>query len=406
MLALFTLPIQSTDSVLLPVNTAYVVGWRDPREVGDEGTLSQWTDHRTSIEWGGRLQQAGDLHILLHVQESSGQSASFMLQVLGKTLKAQTGSSDVVDFGTIHVDAARWISLRLHGGAKSGETYGKIEGLELIGDAAAGAKFNRKERRNTASVHLVYPLNPGEQPEWFYNEVQPKDIPQNTFFMACGFARGYFGIQANSGTERRIIFSVWDSGNEAVSRTNVADDNRVKLISKGDGVVAGDFGNEGTGGHSHLVYHWKSSEPQRFLLHAQPSGSTTTYTGYFFFPDGKGWSEIASFRAPKDGKYLHGLYSFIEDFWGDNGNVRRGSYFGPGWIRDWTGKWRQLSVASFSHDGTGGKDRFDYDFKVAGNRFWLQTGGFEGASPNFGEKLTAGTANPPGPDVDAVVNGG
>jgi len=406
MLCFISVPAQDGGSLILPVNTAYVLGWRDPKEVGEEGNLNQWTDHRTSIEWGGRLAAPGDLHLLLHVQEKPGETASFTLQMLGHTLKAQTGTSDVADFGTISIDKPTWVTIRLHGGRKSGETYGKIESLELVGAPAKGAKFNLVERRNTASVHLVYPLDPGEQPEWFYNEVQPRYIPQNTFFMACGFARGYFGIQANNGTERRIIFSVWDSGNEAVSRSKVADENRVKLLSKGDGVYAGDFGNEGTGGHSHLVYNWTSDQPQRFLLHAQPSGNNTVYTAYFCFPDGKGWSEIASFRAPNDGKYLHGLYSFIEDFWGDNGDVKRGAYFGPGWIRDWTGKWRQLKLASFSHDRTGGKDRFDYDFSVKGNRFWLQTGGFEGSSPEFGEKLTAASSNPPGPDVDALVAGG
>ena len=30
-----------------------------------------------------------------------------------------------------------------------------------------------------------------------------------SYFMANGFAQGYFGIQVNSPTERRILFSVW-----------------------------------------------------------------------------------------------------------------------------------------------------------------------------------------------------
>ena len=48
--------------------------------------------------------------------------------------------------------------------------------------------------------------------------------PLWTYYMACGWHRGYFGMQVNSPTERRIIFSVWDSGNEAVDRGKVADD--------------------------------------------------------------------------------------------------------------------------------------------------------------------------------------
>ena len=45
--------------------------------------------------------------------------------------------------------------------------------------------------------------------------------PLWTYFEACGWHRGYFGMQVNSPTERRIIFSVWDSGREAVDRGKV-----------------------------------------------------------------------------------------------------------------------------------------------------------------------------------------
>ena len=76
-------------------------------------------------------------------------------------------------------------------------------------------------------------------------------------------------MQINSPTERRIIFSVWDSGGEAVSRSKVADTNRVLLMGKGEGVNSGDFGNEGTGGHSHLKYNWKTGEKQRFIVTAR-----------------------------------------------------------------------------------------------------------------------------------------
>ena len=93
--------------------------------------------------------------------------------------------------------------------------------------------------------------------------------------MACGFARGYFGMQVNSPTERRIIFSVWDSGTgqSAKNRTDVSDENRVKLLAKGENVVASDFGNEGTGGHSHLVYAWKTGQTRKkFAVTAKAEG--------------------------------------------------------------------------------------------------------------------------------------
>jgi hypothetical protein len=149
--------------------------------------------------------------------------------------------------------------------------------------------------------------------------------------MACGFARGYFGMQVNSEQERRVIFSVWDAGNEAVDRNKVADSNRVKLRGKGEGVEASDFGNEGTGGHSHWVYPWKAGKTYSFYVTALPDSAsqTTSYAGYFFVPELQKWKLIASFSAPRDGKYLRGLYSFVENF-SVNGQLYRKAIFGNG----------------------------------------------------------------------------
>ena len=86
--------------------------------------------------------------------------------------------------------------------------------------------------------------------------------------MATGWHRGYFGMQVNSPTERRMIFSVWDSGHEGVDRRKVAADDRVQLIAKGENVVSDIFCNEGTGGHIHLVFPCLLLGTFRFLLHS------------------------------------------------------------------------------------------------------------------------------------------
>ena len=80
------------------------------------------------------------------------------------------------------------------------------------------------------------------------------------------------------------------------------------------------FGHEGTGGHSHLVYPWKTGQAQKFVVAVKPEGDHTTYSGWWFHPEKKSWMLIASFRAPKDGKYLRGLHSFSENFGGQNGH--------------------------------------------------------------------------------------
>ncbi len=263
----------------------------------------------------------------------------------------------------------------------------QIKGLELSGPATIGAKFNLKERRNAPSVHLKYPLQPEEKVEWFYNEIRPQTDNPATYYQACGFHRGYFGIQVNSPTERRVIFSVWDSGDVPDDRAKVKKEDLVQCLDKGKDVVAEGFGNEGTGGHSHLVYNWKTKDVHRFLVHAQPDGDKTIYTGYYWFNETKKWGLIAQFRAPKDGSYMRGLYSFNENFWGDNGDQLFSARFGPGWVRRADGSWRELTNATFSCDKTGREDRFDYSAGTKDGLFFLTNGGAVANGVKYGDPL-------------------
>ena len=240
-----------------------------------------------------------------------------------RTVLGGTGETVVVDFGKFPVKREGYHALSLMGQKRSGESFGQIEALEIEGNATEGAHFSRVERRNAASVHLHYPVPKEKEVEWFYQEVKPITDPLWSFYMACGFSRGYFGLQVNSRTERRIIFSVWDSGNEAVDRNKVKPEDRVQMLSKGKEVVAESFGNEGTGGHSHRVYLWRKDNIYRFLVHAKPDKGSTIYSAYIFTPEGEQWELITRFRAPKDGGYLKGLHSFIENFWGANGQEAR-----------------------------------------------------------------------------------
>ena len=133
------------------------------------------------------------------------------------------------------------------------------------------AHFNLDPRRNAASVRLRFPTDTSALITGFYNELTAVDDPVTTYYMACGFARGYFGMQVNSPTERRIIFSVWDAadGTNAKDRTTLAADNYTQLVAKGEGVEASVFGDEGTGGHSHLA---PSNRAWGDLAHMNRSG--------------------------------------------------------------------------------------------------------------------------------------
>lgn len=392
------------DPIRLPAFTAYA-------EPDAEGHLSE----KNALVWYGELKTTGPLLLALETQgienapvelhffvervsEKTGvrQAKAGTLAVGEKGFLLKTTGAALVSLGTVMIRKTgyyRFVFL--------GKLPGTVSALTLSGPATKDAHFNFKERCNAASVHLSYPLGKESQATWFYNEVTVKTEPLHSYYMACGFKRGYFGIQINSPTERRVIFSIWDSGNEGVDRNKVADADQVKLLAKGDGVVASGFGNEGTGGHSHLVYPWKGNQTYRFLVSAEPKGKQTIYSGYFFFPERNAWGLIARFRAPKDGNYLSGLYSFNENFWGNNGQLQRLAEFGPAWVKTADGAWQELTEARFTCDATGkAKDRLDFAAGLApSGRWFLSNGGFTKNGVEYGQTLAPRKASGKPPEI-------
>ncbi len=58
------------------------------------------------------------------------------------------------------------------------------------------------------SVHLGYSAGEGTA---FYNEVVVERSAAGTYFCACGWDKGYFGIQEIGNGKKVVLFSVWDS---------------------------------------------------------------------------------------------------------------------------------------------------------------------------------------------------
>lgn len=373
----------------VPASTAYLDPNPNGARVTKEGVRG-WTDPALTVSWFGEFKTAGKLNANVVIRGAEG--AQFKLTIAEQTREA-LATTDEVEFGEFTIAQPGYVRFTLSSPAPRGE----VDALVLDGPALEGAHFNLDPRRNAASVHLQFPLPNGAEVAAFYNEMTGVDEPLWTYYMACGFSRGYFGMQVNSPTERRIIFSVWDagSGQTADTRAEVAAENHVKLLAKGDGVVTNVFGGEGTGGHSHLVYPWKTGERQRFVVTAKPEGMHTDYSGYWFHPEEQKWKLIASFRAPKDGKWLRGLYSFSENFIGANGHVRRKALFGPQWIRTPSGEWNELTETSFSHDPTGKAHRLDRCMGVEGGQFFLQHGGFVPGFTKYGERFTRPASGTP-----------
>lgn len=375
----------------IPAFTAYTLPDAEGARISERSGVTRWTDPALSVNWYGRLQQAGELNARIELRLAEGAESKLRLTVgaRSRTVTVQGEGSEVTisaDFGAFEVSGPGYQRFALESLNPPGASAGDLATLVLAGPAVEGAHFNLKERRNAASVHLMYPVPTETEIAAFYCEVTAVEDPTASFYMACGWHRGYFGMQVNSPTERRIIFSVWDSGGEAMDRDKVANENRVTLMGKGEGVFSGDFGNEGTGGHSHLKYGWKTGETQRFVVTAQPTNGTfTVFSGYYFHPDQKGWMLISSWKAPKEGGWLRRPHSFSENFWGSNGHLVRKALYGRQWMVTAQGEWIELTRASFSHDPTGKADRLDRFMGVEKGQFFLSHGGFvEGFTP-YGE---------------------
>ena len=380
----------------VPAFTAYLdPDVRGARVSGRSG-ITRWDDPALKVLWFGQIKTAGKLDTAVELRLAEGATSKLRLTVAGQAHEATvtgTGSEPVTaDFGSYEISETGYQKFTLESLNEAGQPFGDLEALVLDGPAIEKAHFNLKPRRNAASVHLFYPEAKGKQVQAFYCEMTGIEEPIWTYYMACGWHRGYFGMQVNSPTERRIIFSVWDSGNEAIDRDKVAGENRVRLMGKGEGVYAGDFGNEGTGGHSHLKYLWKTGEKQRFIVTAEPTDEThTVYSGYYFHPDKKQWMLISSWKAPKEGGYMRGLYSFSENFGGANGHVLRKALYGNQWIRTAEGQWLELTTAGFSHDPTGKADRLDRFMGLEGGQFFLAHGGFGPGYTEYGTTFTRPT---------------
>ena len=144
------------------------------------------------------------------------------------------------------------------------------------------------------SVHLGYPAPEGVA---FYTEAKVEKSAEGTYFMTCGWGKGYFGIQELGNGKKLVLFSVWDPTNGDDPK-KVPEERKVKLLHKDPEVRVGRFGNEGTGGQSFYDYDWKLGVNYRFMVTAKADGKNrTAYSGYFFNPEKKQWKHLVTFAT-------------------------------------------------------------------------------------------------------------
>ena len=360
-----------------------------------------------------------DLQLALRGRIDDGRSilrtrvvdASFESTLSGSKLKT-------ADIGRIHVPKAGYVQVELQGHERTGANFGDLRDL-LVASETDGLKLDYVKTnegsmfywgRRGPSVHLSYQVPKGRPLQYAYSEITVPvgQDPIGSYFMANGFGEGYFGIQVNSPTERRVLFSVWSPFNTDNPR-DIPEDQRIRCLGRGPDVHIGEFGNEGSGGQSYLVYPWKAGATYRFLTEVTPDGKgNTVYTSWFGNKAAGEWRLIASFRRPQTDTHLRRFHSFLESFSPAFGHIGRSAFYGNVWVADLNGKWFECTDARFTVDATGsGRHRLDFTGGSDAGRFYLKNCGFFDGSGRPGELFSrdAKTAEQPKIDFESLPRG-
>ncbi|MCZ4242947.1 DUF3472 domain-containing protein [Pedobacter punctiformis] len=358
------------------------------RTVTNKG-IENWTDPNEYFTVYLRIAKPGNITVSTGETISVEGTATLEFSVNNEVKKVLFEEEKKINepAGTWEIKDTGYVALTIKGIDKTKTRFPSIAKLNVSGTAidqkTAYVKNNEGSffhwGRRGPSVHLNYQLPENANAEWFYNEVT---VPAGndligSYFMANGFGEGYFGMQVNSATERRILFSVW-SPFKTDDPKSIPESHKITMLKKGENVQTGEFGNEGSGGQSYLRFNWKAGNTYKFLLHGVPGkDSTTTYTAYFFAPEINKWQLIASFKRPQTQTYLKHFHSFLENFIPTQGDQTRMVKFNNQWIADEKGSWTELNRTRFTTDNTGMKGyRMDFAGGVDQGSFFLKNCGF------------------------------
>lgn len=351
--------------------------------------IQYWTNKDVVFKTFFRITKPGQVKVWLNARVVQGASAiELTINDVSKEVKlSKTNLSDVY-VGEWSLADTGYVSIETRGLSKEGSEFARVSNFKLAGSAInEDTRYVKNDEgnffywgRRGPSVHLGYQVPKELEVEYYYNEIT---VPEGedvigSYYMANGFSGGYFGIQVNSETERRVLFSVW-SPYVTDNPKEIPEDEQIKMLKKGKDVYTGEFGNEGSGGQSFLRYNWKTGNTYKFLLKGKPvENNHTEYTAWFFAPEENEWKLIASFSRPKTHSYLKGFHSFLENFSPNQGIYERKVLFNNQWVIDTKGKWTEVNLARFTADNTARSGfRMDYAGGVTEEGdFYLRNCGF------------------------------
>lgn len=348
--------------------------------------LSNWTNKESVTSIYFRVKDPGSVRLKLRAKVApANNSSKIRITVNGNSRAIDLMGSNFVDYELGHFSvSAGYVKVDLQGISKSGSYFAEVSHVLVSGVAHTDLLYADDPNyyywaRRGPSCHMAYSIPTQDPIQYYYGEltVPAGKDPIGSYFMSNGFSEGYFGIQVNSETERRVLFSVWSPHNTD-NPTDIPEHLRVKLNKKGLDVQTGEFGNEGSGGQSFLRYNWVAGATYRFLLKGEPDRQgATDYTAWMFMPERNVWYLIASWKRPETSKNLTGFHSFLENFQLGNGHLGRRVFFSNRWVRTVSGNWLPVQSAKFTVDATyNAHQRIDAIGGVENNQFYLQNGGF------------------------------
>jgi hypothetical protein len=220
---------------------------------------------------------------------------------------------------------------------------------------------------------LVYEIG---EADLYYGEMIVQKTTDGSFFMACGWDDGVFGLQQYVGEEQRsVVFAVWNGGEQDEAAAKAA--GPVQILDWNPGGKTNVYGGDKLGAQYMRQIHWRVGETNRFAIDAVRSGKMTTYSAWLDRAAAGNWEKIATVRGFSGGKWMRGYNSFVEDFRRDfkSPNETRRARLNNFWIHQFRGSWVPVSEAVFitSVSRYEAADKVDVGDEEGG--FFMATGG-------------------------------
>lgn len=177
--------------------------------------------------------------------------------------------------------------------------------------------------REAAAQHLWWDLEGLRDATGLYGEITVLATHPHIYYCGANWhpgepAGGYCGIQHHGPTERRTIFSIWDTDSKL----------HPSVIAADPKTIFNRFGGEGEGAHTHMLWDWKEREPFRFFVRKVPGRKSATIDCQYFVLDAKAnrWIHVATITSPDGGHrsvatFGGGMNSFLENFAGTDKDV-------------------------------------------------------------------------------------